>query len=268
MSVTFIEKERYTIEDLLEIVKILRSPNGCPWDREQTHESIRTSLLEETYEAIDAINRRDDALMTEEFGDVLLQVVLHAQIASEDGRFVFEDIVDGISKKLVVRHPHVFGDCHASTTEEGLKMWDAAKRKTKGTDAQTTLLRSVPRAMPALMRAEKVQGRARRVGFDFQAVDGTIAALKSEVDELCEAIKAGQPDAIRDEFGDLLFSAVNVSRFIDVDAEQALADASDKFIDRFEQVERLSKEAGIPMSEAGEEQLDIWWEQAKKLLAQ
>lgn len=268
MSVAFTEKEHYGMEDLLEIVKILRSPDGCPWDREQTHESIRTSLLEETYEAIDAINQRDDTLMTEEFGDVLLQVVLHAQIAVEDGRFSFDDIVDGISKKLIVRHPHVFGESHAANVEEGLQMWDAAKRKTKGTDAQTTLLRSVPKAMPSLMRAEKVQGRARRVGFDFKQVEGPLEALRSELDELCAAVKSGDAADIREEFGDLLFSAVNVSRFIDVDAEQALNDASDKFIDRFEKVEQLAKEAGVPMNEAGEEQLDIWWQQAKKMLTQ
>ncbi len=267
MRVAFTEKEHYQMEDLLEIVKILRSPDGCPWDREQTHESIRTSLLEETYEAIDAINRCDDALMTEEFGDVLLQVVLHAQIASEDGRFSFEDIVDGISKKLVVRHPHVFGESHATNVEEGLQMWDAAKRKTKGTDAQTTLLRSVPKAMPALMRAEKVQGRARRVGFDWKQVEGPLAALRSELDELCAAVENGNTADIREEFGDLLFSMVNVSRFINVDAEQTLNDASDKFIDRFEQVEQFAKEAGVSMADAGEEQLDIWWQQAKKLLA-
>ena len=147
-------------------------------------------------------------------------------------------------------------------------MWDAAKRKTKGTDAQTTLLRSVPKAMPSLMRAEKVQGRARRVGFDFKQVEGPLEALRSELDELCAAVKSGDAADIREEFGDLLFSAVNVSRFIDVDAEQALNDASDKFIDRFEKVEQLAKEAGVPMNEAGEEQLDIWWQQAKKMLTQ
>lgn len=267
MSVAFTEKEHYQMEDLLEIVRILRSPDGCPWDREQTHESIRTSLLEETYEAIDAINRRDDILMTEEFGDVLLQVVLHAQIAVEDGRFAFGDIVDGLCKKLVVRHPHVFGDFHADNAEEGVKMWDAAKRKTKGTDAQTTLLRSVPKAMPALMRAEKVQGRARRVGFDWKQVEGPLEALRSELDEFCAAVQSGHAANIEEEFGDLLFSAVNVSRFIEVDAEQALTNASDKFIDRFEKVEQLAKQEGVPMTEASEEQLDIWWQQAKKMLA-
>lgn len=266
MSVSFIEKERYTFEDLLRIVEILRSPGGCPWDREQTHESIRTSMLEETYEAIDAINRKDNALMTEEFGDVMLQVILHAQIAKEDGRFDIGDIVDGLCKKLVVRHPHVFGGMHANNADEGLKMWDAAKRKTKGTDAQTTLLRSVPKTLPALMRAEKVQGRAKRVGFDWKDLQGPLAALRSEIDELCEAIESGNSANIEDEFGDLLFSAVNVSRFIDVDAEQALGMASDKFIDRFEVVERLAKEQGLPMTEADEQQLDAWWAQAKALL--
>jgi len=266
MGVSFTEKEQYSFEDLLHIVEILRSPGGCPWDREQTHESIRTSMLEETYEAIDAINRQDDALMTEEFGDVMLQVVLHAQIAKESGRFSMDEIVDGLCKKLVVRHPHVFGEQHADNADEGLKMWDAAKRKTKGTDSQTTLLRSVPKAMPALMRAEKVQGRARRVGFDWQDLKGPLAALKSEIDELCEAIEVGNAANIEDEFGDLLFSAVNVSRFIHVDAEQALGAASDKFIDRFEVVEQLAKQAGLPMTEASEQQLDAWWSQAKAIL--
>ncbi len=267
MSVSFTEKDRYQIEDLLRIVEILRSPDGCPWDREQTHESIRTSMLEETYEAIDAINRQDDTLMTEEFGDVLLQVLLHAQIAKEGGRFNFDDVVDGLCKKLVVRHPHVFGELHAANADEGLKMWDAAKRKTKGTDSQTTLLRSVPKAMPALMRAEKVQGRARRVGFDWNDLQGPLAALRSEIDELCEAIDSGNTSNIEEEFGDLLFSAVNVSRFIDVDAEQALTAASDKFIDRFEVVEQLAKQAGRSMADVDEQQLDAWWVQAKHMLA-
>ena len=267
MPISFSEKERYDTADLLEILRILRSPGGCPWDRAQTHLSIRDNMLEEAYEVIDAIDREDDALMTEELGDVLLQVLLHTQIASEDGRFSFADVVDGLCKKLVQRHPHVFGEQQAHTAEEGLKMWDAAKRRAKGAAGQAALLRSVPKSMPALMRAEKVQSRAKRVGFDWKETAGAVAALRAETDELCEAIAAGDPDAIRDELGDLLFSAVNVSRFVKVNPETALTASSDKFIDRFETVEQIVREQGASMEGADEAQLDAWWAEAKKRLA-
>ncbi|MBQ3094269.1 MAG: nucleoside triphosphate pyrophosphohydrolase [Clostridia bacterium] len=259
----FEKKERYTTDDLLAIMKALRSPEGCPWDREQTHRSIRTSLIEEAHETIEAIDNGDDAGLCEELGDVLLQVVFHAEMAAEDGRFSYDDVVDGICKKLVVRHPHVFGEVKADNAADVLKTWDAIKRRQKGDAAQSTLLRHLPRTLPALMRAAKVQDRARRVGFDWPSVDGALTALDSERDELREAMASGDATRIEEEFGDLLFSAVNVSRFIDVEAETALVAATDKFIRRFTKVEELAAARGLEMTESSLEELDALWDIAK-----
>ncbi len=263
MAVSFEFKEKYTISDLLEIMRLLRTPEGCPWDREQTHESIRSNLLEETHEALEAIDRGDMPLLQEELGDVLLQVVFHAQMEQEKGSFTFDDVVDGICKKLVVRHPHVFGDVTADDAGQVLKNWDAIKRETKGGKTQADMLRAVPRALPALMRAGKVQNRARRVGFDWPDVSGALQALDGETAELKQAIASGDAAAMEEELGDLLFSAVNVSRFIDTDAEQALTGATDKFIRRFTVVEQLAAERGVDMTSASLEQLDRLWEEAK-----
>ena len=264
MPVSYTPKDRYTISDLLEVMAILRSPDGCPWDREQTHESIRSNLLEETHEAIEAINNQDMAALREELGDVLLQVVFHAQMEQEAGGFTFDDVVDELCRKLVVRHPHVFGDAQAGDAAAVLKTWDSVKRATKGEGTtQTDLLRNVPRSLPALMRAEKVQGRARRVGFDWPNVSGALEALDSETVEFKEALATGNADAMEDELGDLLFSAVNVSRFIKVDAEQALVRSTDKFITRFGRVEALAAARGIDMTQASIEELDALWQEAK-----
>ncbi len=264
MAVSYEEKNRYTLEDLLAIMRILRSPDGCPWDREQTHESIRTDFLEETHEALEAINNDDPTALREELGDVLLQVVFHARIEEEKGGFSFQDVVDGICRKLIVRHPHVFGRTTADSTGQVLQNWDAIKRQTKGGKTQADLLRSVPRTLPALMRAAKIQNRARRVGFDWPDVSGALEALDSETAELKEAIAAGDSGAVEEELGDLLFSAVNVSRFVGTDAEQALTAASEKFIRRFAVVERLAEERKIDMASADIEMLDELWREAKK----
>ncbi len=263
MAIAIEQKDRYTTEDLLFIMKALRSEQGCPWDREQTHRSIRTSLIEETYEAVEAIDNEDDGALCEELGDVLLQVVFHAEMAAEDDRFCYDDVVDGICKKLIVRHPHVFGDVKAEDASAVLKTWDAVKRQTKGNAAQSTLLRNLPRSLPALMRAAKVQDRAARVGFDWPTVDGALAALASETEELKDAIDKGNQAHIEEEFGDLLFSAVNVSRFLKTDAELSLAAATDKFIRRFTRVESLAAERGIDMQAASLEELDALWDIAK-----
>ncbi len=264
MAVSFEFKEKYTISDLLEIMRLLRTPEGCPWDREQTHESIRSNLLEETHEALEAIDRGDMPLLQEELGDVLLQVVFHAQMEQEKGSFTFDDVADGICKKLVVRHPHVFGDVTADDAGQVLKNWDAIKRETKGGKTQADMLRAVPRALPALMRAGKVQNRARRVGFDWPDVSGAMQALDSETMELKQAVASGDTAAMEEELGDLLFSAVNVSRFIDIDAEQALTGATDKFIRRFTVVEQLAAERGVDLASASLEELDRLWDEAKR----
>lgn len=263
MSVAYTPKEKYTIEDLLEIMRLLRSPDGCPWDRAQTHQSIRSDFLEETHEAIEAINEEDPEALKEELGDVLLQVVFHSQIEKEKQVFGFDEVVDGICKKLIVRHPHVFSDGTAEDAAQVLKNWDAIKRETKGGKTQTDLLRAVPRTLPALMRSAKVQNRAKRVGFDWPDVTGALDALDKETVELKEAISCENPQEIEEELGDVLFSAVNVSRFVHCDAEQALTVSCDKFIRRFSKVEALASERKLDMTKASLEQLDDLWNEAK-----
>lgn len=265
MTSSFQTKDRYTVEDLLAIMERLRSPGGCPWDREQTHESIATDFLEETHEALEAIRQQDTAGLCEELGDVLLQVVFHSRIEEEKGGFAFADVVDGICKKLVVRHPHVFGEMTVDGTGQVLQNWDAIKRQTKGGKTQAELLDGVPRSLPALMRAAKVQNRAKRVGFDWPEIAGALGALESETAEFKEALASENPAAIEEELGDLLFSAVNVSRFLHVDAEQALTASTDKFIRRFARVEELAKNRGIDLAAASLDEMDALWDEAKRL---
>lgn len=252
------------MEDLLRIMEILRGENGCPWDREQTHESIRGNFIEETYEAVEAIDKQDTALLREELGDVLLQVVFHARMEEETGSFSFGDVVHDICHKLIIRHPHIFADAQVQNTEDVLTNWEAIKNQVKGTKTQTERLRAVPAVYPALMRAQKVAGRAAKAGMDYADAAGAWKDLQSEVREL-EAAMAEQDSAhIEEELGDLLFSAVNVARHLGVDSEYALSRSCEKFIDRFEQAEMLAGEQGISMQEASPETLDSLWKQAKK----
>ena len=251
----FQRKEKYTMEDLLHIVKILRSPEGCPWDREQDHKSIRTCLLEETYEAVEAIDTDNSSLLKEELGDVLLQVVFHSELEEEQGRFDFSDVVDGIAKKMVERHPHVFGDAVAETSDDVLVNWDEIKKRTKSHKSQSDVLKSVSPALPALMRSAKVQQKAAKVGFDWPDVEGALSKVEEELGELKEAIRNGGEESRREELGDLLFSVVNVSRFLKVEPEQSLTEACNKFIRRFSQVEELAKERGVDMGSATLEEL-------------
>ena len=261
--VNFNIKDKYDINDLLEIMSLLRSPGGCPWDAEQTHESIRNSLIEETYEVIEAINKNDRELLLEELGDVLLQVVFHAQMEKEKQSFDFSDVCDGICKKLVERHPHVFGSVNVENTDEVLKNWDDIKRKSKGQKTQGSAMEKIPKELPALMRAEKIQSKAKKVGFDWPEIGGALDALESEIKELKEAMQSGIYDEIENEMGDVLFSCVNVARFLDVDSELALTRSNEKFITRFLEVERLAAERGINMKEKTIEELDELWNQAK-----
>ena len=257
-------KESYRIEDLLEIMRILRSENGCPWDKIQTHQSIRRDFVEETYEAIEAIDREDPVMLEEELGDVLLQVVFHARIEEEKDVFSFDDVCDGVCKKLILRHPHIFGDVTADTPEEVLKNWDAIKKQEKGQETYSDTLSAVAKTLPALMRSAKVQKRAGRAGFDYADTAEAMADLQSELSELQEAISGGDADAVDEEFGDLLFSCVNVSRFLHVDAEESLVRSTEKFIRRFTELERLANAAGIRMQEASMTTLNELWKEAKK----
>lgn len=259
----FKEKNNYNFDDLVEIVKILRSPGGCPWDREQTHKSIRSNFIEETYEAIEAIDTEDTELLKEELGDVLLQVALHSQIESEKKSFNINDVCDGVCKKLIIRHPHVFGDVKADTTEQVLNNWDDIKMKTKSQKSQAQAMQSVSKSLPSLMRSTKIQQKAAKTGFDWDSADGALEKLFEECNELKAAILSNDEENEREELGDVLFSAVNVARMLNIDSEYALYNACDKFTDRFSKVEFLANERGIDMKTASLSELDSLWDEVK-----
>lgn len=260
-------KDRYDINDLISIIALLRTPQGCPWDREQTHESIKKNFIEETYEVIEAINKHSVEGLREELGDVLMQIALHCQMESECNNFDFNDVCNELCQKLVIRHPHVFGDVKAENTQDALKSWDSVKQQTKGYKSRYQSMVSVPIELPALMRAQKVQEKASKAGFDWRDKDGAISKINEEINELLNAVEHNSQPEIEDEFGDLLFSCVNVSRFLNVDSEEALKKATDKFIKRFQIVEKLADEKGISMKVSSLEELDMLWDNAKEILA-
>lgn len=245
-----------------EIIKILRVE--CPWDREQTHESIRTCLLEEAYETVDAINRQDTANLREELGDVLLQVIFHASLAREDGRFDLCDVINEECEKMIRRHPHVFLEENLKTIDKVLEKWENIKVKESGQPDQTSRLEKVPRALPALTRAKKVQKKAADVGFDWDDAGPALDKVKEETLELQEAWKSGGGNDIMEELGDLLFSVVNVARFMKVDPEEALTFTTDKFIKRFAYIERAAMACGRQLEDMSLSEMDELWNQAKK----
>ncbi|MBQ3086269.1 MAG: nucleoside triphosphate pyrophosphohydrolase [Clostridia bacterium] len=257
-------KDNYNIEDLLRIMEILRGPDGCPWDAEQTHESIKKDLIEETYEVIEAINKQNPVMLQEELGDLLMQVVFHSRLSQEAGEFAFAEVCDGICKKLIERHPHVFGEVSVSDTDEVLSNWDAIKRRSKEHVTTTQAIDSVPRELPALMRSAKIQHKAAKAGFDWPDIAGAMDKIPEETQELKQAIASGDQAAVADELGDLLFAVVNVSRFVHVDAEEALTAATDKFRNRFAAVETLANQRGIDMKTTPIEELDRLWDEVKK----
>ena len=243
--VDFQYMERYDIQDLRRIMALLRAPGGCPWDREQTHESIRRNMLEEAYEVVEAIDEKDPEHLKEELGDVLLQVVFHAQMAREEGLFTFDDVVDGVAQKMVFRHPHVFGQARADDCAQALDTWDAQKREEKDQRTASDTLKGVARSLPALIRAEKIQSKAAKAGFDWPDPAPALDKLAEEADELRRAAQGdGDPE---EELGDLLFAAVKAGRFLGLDSEQALTRACDKFIRRFQTVEERA--GGRPLGE-------------------
>ena len=258
----FEPKERYTIGDLADIVRILREPGGCPWDREQTHASIRTNLIEETYEVADAIDQDDAALLREELGDLLLQVLLHTQMEAEAGRFNFDDVCDGICRKLIYRHPHVFAKERDLSSGQVLANWEKLKNLEKGRESAADRLDSVPKSLPALMRSAKVQKRALEYGFRYKDARGALEDLKREVAELQEAMESGC--GIADEVGDVLFSAVNVSRELQVEPEEALPGSCERFARRVKSVEAKAQKAGQNPKCLNEAQLDAYWKEAKE----
>lgn len=263
IPVEFAQKERYNTDDLREIMRILRSDEGCPWDREQDHRSLRSDFLEETCEAIDAIDSGDPAALCEELGDVLLQVIFHAQIAEESGEFSYDDITDGICRKLVQRHPHVFGQAKAETAQEVLAAWDGIKRKSRGDIPQSALVAHLPKSLPALMRTQKAQERAARIGFDWPDVSGALESLESEVRELRREIEAGSAERASEELGDVLFSAVNVSRHLAAQSEFVLQASLEKFIRRVQAAQEFAEQNGETLESCSPNRLDEIWQQVK-----
>jgi len=259
-------KNRYDWEDFLQIIRCLRAPGGCPWDAEQTHQSIRRDFLEETYETLDAIDHDDAPAMCEELGDMLMQVVFHAIIEEERGRFNPADVVDGIAQKMVYRHPHVFGGTmQADTSEQVLVNWEVLKRKEKGMNSTADAIEAVPHTLPALWRAEKVQKKTAKAGFDWDNALGALDKLEEEVRELRAALESGKaadaPHGIREEVGDTLFIAAKIAQMSGVDPEDALHCACDKFDARFRLVETA---ADRPLAECSKEELLALWRSAKE----
>ena len=260
--INFVRKPRYGYEDLLEIIRLLRSEDGCPWDKVQTHRSIRRGLLEEAYEAAEAIDNNDPALLKEELGDVLMQVVFHADIESDAGRFTMDDVCDGVVKKLLFRHPHVFGDGHEDSPESVLVSWDKLKRQEKGQKTVADSMDSVARSLPGLWRAEKLQSKAASAGFEWPDVQGALAKLEEEVSELRRAVEGGGD--VPDELGDVLFAAVKVGRFCGCDPEDAVNGTCEKFIRRFRAVEEGAAAQGREVSQLTLEEMTALWNEAKR----
>jgi nucleoside triphosphate diphosphatase len=250
-------------ERLCKIVNQLRGPGGCPWDREQTHQSLVPGLLEEAYEVADAIRTNDQANLREELGDLLLQVVMHAQIASEEGRFAIQDVCGEVADKLVRRHPHVFSASDARDTGAVLKQWDAIKRTEKNSHHEPYFTR-LTRALPALILAQKAQSQAARVGFDWSEFADVVAKVDEELAETKEAIASQEATAIADEIGDLLFAVVNLARKSKLDAEIVLTAATEKFITRFHAMERQLQQQGRQLGEVDLAAMDEIWDRVKR----
>lgn len=253
--------ERYGFDELNRVIHILRSPGGCPWDRKQTHETLRTNLVEEAYEAVDAIDREDMDALYDELGDVLLQIVLHAEIAREHGDFTIGDVTTAITHKMIFRHQHVFGSAKADTADEVLDLWQKVKKAERHQQTQAEVLRSVTRSLPALMRAEKVQKRAADVGFDWENARAAFYKIGEEAEELSRAVEDG--GGVEEEAGDLLFAVVNVLRLLKLDPEIALNRATDKFTARFAEMERLILADGKSLAEMTLADMDAYWDRVK-----
>lgn len=244
------------MQDLLAVMDQLLSPQGCPWDREQTHESLTRYLIEESYEVIEAIKEKNMTKLQEELGDVLLQVVFHAALAQREGYFSFADVARTVQEKMIRRHPHVFADMNLATSDDVMDHWEGFKKK----EGKTRVLEGIPVMLPALLRAEKLQYKAARVGFDWTEVQGALDKLKEEVDELAQA----QGTEVEEEMGDLLFAMVNVARFKGIEPEQALQKSNDKFVRRFNYIEDALKASGRQWHEVSLEEMDQYWEEAKE----
>lgn len=256
-------KDKYEFSDLIDIMKLLRGENGCPWDRDQNHESLKKYLIEETYEVLETIDLKDNKKLCDELGDLFLQVVFHAQISQEEGAFDINDVITGICRKMVLRHTHIFGEDTAETPEEVVNNWEAIKKKEKGFSNHTGVLKDVPANLPALMRSYKVQQKAAQVGFDWDDISDVIAKVDEEIVELKDVYTSKNVERITDEMGDVFFALVNLSRFLKIQPELALTGTINKFIKRFEYVEQQSTLAGMKMEEMSLMEMDKFWNEAK-----
>ena len=249
------------LEKLVDLIGVLRSENGCPWDREQTHATLRPNMVEEAYEAIDAINDNDMKHLKEELGDVLLQVILHSQIAKEEGAFDIEDVAKGLHDKIIHRHPHVFGDVKVNSPEEALLSWDKIKKEEKS--HRKSAMDGVSKAQSALMSAQKISKKAVKCGFEWPNEDSLYYCIKSEFKEFEDAVKSNDKENMEEEMGDILFAVVNLARWNKIDAEQALIKANQKFMTRFRKMEELAQK---PLEEYSLEEYDTLWKSAKQAL--
>lgn len=256
--------ETKDFQDLLKVMDTLRGEDGCMWDLEQTHESLKKYLIEECYEVLEAIDEEDDEKLVEELGDVLLQVVFHCQIGKEDGYFNINDVVEGITNKMISRHPHIFSDVKVNSSEEVLENWDEIKKKEKSMETYTEELKHVPRCLPGLMRAEKVQRKAGKVGFDWNDVEPAMEKVLEELQEIKDVYKGGEMSRIQEEVGDLIFATVNIARLLDIDPEFAVNYTIDKFIKRFQFIEESGIRNGLDMKSMTLEEMDALWNEAKK----
>ena len=250
-------------QSLVGIMSRLRGEGGCEWDRAQTHASLRQYLLEEAHEVVDAISRKNPELLREELGDLLLQILFHAQIASEKGEFDIADVIETISEKMVRRHPHVFSDARATTPEAVSLQWDHIK-KTEENRNPSSLVGGVPRSFPSLLRAAKITKKAARAGFDWETTEQVVEKVGEEMEELKAAISGGDPETMEHELGDTLFALVNLARFLDINPEVAMAQANERFERRFAAMEKIAAESGCPIENADLPTLDRFWEIAKK----
>ena len=251
------------VHDLVNLIRTLRSEDGCPWDREQTHESIKNQLLEECYEVMDAIEKDDIDLLIEELGDVLLHVIFHAVIGEEDGYFNLSEVVDGVCNKMIYRHPHVFSNAMADTSEDVLKNWDDIKSQEKKFNTISEEIDAIANALPALLKAHKVQKKAARVGFDFENALEAAAKVQEELNEILNEYNSNNMERIIDEVGDLLFACVNLARLLKVDEEEALNKASKKFARRFKYVEDKVLQNNKSMKDVSIDELNKFWDEAK-----
>lgn len=251
--------------DLLDIMERLRGDDGCPWDREQTHESIKQSMIEESYEVVEAIEKNDYNMIIEELGDVLFQVVFHAQLGKEEGMYNINDVISGICSKMIYRHPHVFGNSICKTSSDVLKKWDEIKKDEQGLKSHTDELKHVPKILPSLMRANKIQKKAAKVGFDLDSIEGAFNKVLEEFNEVKSEYNANKKDRILEEVGDLIFSVVNMARFLDIDSENALNYTIDKFIRRFEYIENEASSKGLKLEDMTLKQMDELWDKVKSI---